>query len=182
MRVFVTGGNGFIGSVVVRRLVERGDVVRCLIRSHSQTERIDDVPFERVIGDVRDPTSLREGAAGCDAIVHLAGLSAWKDIHSPSMPEVVVGGTRNVLKAAREVDHPRVVCVSSSVAVNGTPAPVVHDESSPCTLDLTGYIYARAKRDAEAVCREAAANGLRVSIVNPGEVYGPQDTGMVTRR
>ncbi|MBV9580416.1 MAG: NAD-dependent epimerase/dehydratase family protein [Chloroflexi bacterium] len=180
MRVFVTGGNGFIGSVVVRRLVQRGDAVRCLLRARSSTRRIDDVPFERVTGDVREITSLREGISGCDAIVHLAGLSAWRDINSASMPDVVVGGTRNVLQAAQVAHHPRVVCISSSVAVNGTSAPVVHIESSPCTLDLAGYIYARAKRDAEAVCRQAALDGLAVSIVNPCEVYGPYDTGMVT--
>ena len=81
MRVFVTGGNGFIGSVVVRRMVQRGDAVRCLVRPRSNTERIDDVAFERVIGDVRDVASLIQGASGCEAIVHLAGLSAWNDIH-----------------------------------------------------------------------------------------------------
>jgi dihydroflavonol-4-reductase len=57
---------------------------------------------------------------------------------------------------------------------------VVHDETSRCTLDLTGYVYARAKREAEVLCREAAADGLPVCIVNPGEVYGPHDTALVT--
>lgn len=179
-RVLVTGGNGFIGSAVVRRLVERGTAVRCLLRPTSRTERIDDLPVEHAYGDVRDLESLRAGVRGCDAIVHLAGLSAWAEIHSPAMPEVVVGGTRNVLQAARDAGGPRVVCASSSIAVNGTPDPIVHDETSPCTLDLAGFIYARAKREAEILCRQAAAEGLPVCVVNPCEVYGPNDTGLVT--
>jgi dihydroflavonol-4-reductase len=180
MRVFVTGGNGFIGSVVVRRLTARGDEVRCLLRSASRTERIGDLRVERVYGDVRDLESLRAGANGCDAIVHLAGLSAWADIHSAAMPEIVVGGTRNILQAATAAGCRRVVYTSSSLAVNGTPDPVVHDETSPFTLDLGGYIYSRAKVEAELLCRQAAADGLPVCIVNPGEVYGPNDTGLVT--
>jgi dihydroflavonol-4-reductase len=180
VRVVVTGGNGFIGSVVVRRLVERGDEVRCLLRPTSDTQRIDDLQVERVYGDVRDLESMRAGASGCDGIVHLAGLSAWADIQSAAMPEIVVGGTRNLLQAAMDANCRRVVYTSSSVAVNGTPTPVLQDETSVCTLDLRAYIYARAKVDAERLCRQAAADGLPVCIVNPGEVYGPNDTGMVT--
>jgi dihydroflavonol-4-reductase len=180
MRTFVTGGNGFIGSAVVRRLVERGHAVRCLVRPTSDTRRIDDLPVERVIGDVRDAASLAAGLAGCDAVIHLAGLSSWNDLHSPRMDEIVVGGTRNVLDAARAAGGPRTVVVSTSVAVNGTTEPAIHDETSVLDLPLDGYVYSHAKARAEAVCREAAADGLPVVIVNPGEVFGPNDTALIT--
>src|SRR5688572_23841015 len=100
MTVLLTGGNGFIGSVVARQLVDEGRRVRCLLRETSRTERIDDLDAERVTGDVRDPESLRRAIIDCDAVVHLAGPSSWSDIASPLMPAVVVSGTRNVLDAA----------------------------------------------------------------------------------
>jgi dihydroflavonol-4-reductase len=180
MRVFVTGGNGFIGSTVVRMLVAQGHDVRCLLRPTSETSRIEDLPIERVIGDVRDATSLRTGVAGCDGVVHLAGLSSWKDIHSPLMHQVVIDGTRNLLEAVQECGGPRTVFVSSTVAINGTTSPIVHNEDNPSTLRLERYPYAGAKTKAEALCREAAASGQPVTIVNPGEVYGPQDTALIT--
>ena len=74
----------------------------------------------------------------------------------------------------------RVVFISSSVAVNGSAGPVLHDEDSPNTLDLARYRYARAKVEAEGVCRKAADDGLPIVVVCPCEVYGPNDTGLVT--
>lgn len=179
-RVLVTGANGFIGSAVVRALVQKGYRVRCLVRPTSRTARIDPLPVERVVGDVCDVESVRAALKGCGSVVHLAGISRWTEIHSPRMDGVVVGGTANVLVAARETGAPRIVFVSSAVAVNGSRRPSVHTESSPSSLDLGRYVYARAKREAEARCRQATADGLPVVIVNPGEVYGPDDTDLVT--
>src|SRR2546425_13083595 len=106
--VLVTGGNGFIGSVVVRALLGKGYRVRCLVREHSRTERIDGLPVERARGDVRDAASVRAAmGGGCGAVIHLAGISRWADIHSPRMESVVVDGTTNVLDAARAFGGPR---------------------------------------------------------------------------
>lgn len=179
-RVFVTGGAGFIGSRVTRRLVESGRPVRCLLREQSRTERLDGLEYERVEGDVRDFEAVRRGLQGCETVIHLASLSSWTDIASPAMEEVVVGGTGNVLRAAAAEPGRRMVFVSSATAVNGSRHPVVHTEESLCTLPLQEYPYPRAKRAAEALCREAAQKGLAVTIVNPTEVYGPEDTGFIT--
>src|SRR6266849_3676437 len=101
-RALVTGGNGFIGSVVVRALLGKGYRVRCLVREHSRTERIDGLPIERVRGDVCDAASVRAAIQGCGSVVHLAGISRWTEIHSPRM-ERVVGGPWG---RAREVAWP----------------------------------------------------------------------------
>jgi dihydroflavonol-4-reductase len=178
--IFVTGGNGFIGSTVVRELLERGYDVRCLLRPHSNTDRIKGLAYQTTIGDVRDMTSVDQGVHGCDGVVHLAGLSNWKDINSPLMDEVVVDGSRNVLSAAKRAGNIRMVFVSSAAAVNGSTSAVIHDERSDCTLDLRNYRYSRVKRTVEEACRTAAKAGLPVSIVNPTEVYGPNDTALNT--
>src|ERR1700733_961559 len=102
MKVFVTGGNGFIGSVGVRKLVHSGHEITCLLRAGSRTHRIDDLPVKRLLGDIRDAEKVRIGVRDCDATIHLAGLSSWSDINSPALAEVVEGGTQHVLEAASE--------------------------------------------------------------------------------
>jgi dihydroflavonol-4-reductase len=180
MKVLVTGGNGFIGSVVVKTLVREGHTVRCLLRPTSETARLDGATYERATGDVRDPASLTAALEGCEAIIHLASLSAWDQIDSPLMDEVVVGGTRNILAAARARAGTRVVFVSSILAVNGSAKPHQFDESAEWTLHDRRLSYSRAKRQAERMCREAVTAGVPVVIVNPGEVYGPNDTALIT--
>src|SRR2546426_8802694 len=180
LRVLVTGGNGFIGSVVVRALLDKGYRVRCLVREHSRIERIDGLPVEWARGEVCDAASVRAAMGGCGAVIHLAGLSRWADIQSPRMESVVVDGTTNVLDAARALGGPRTVFVSSAVAVNGSRRPVLHTEASASSLDVGRYVYARAKREAEARCRRAGAAGVPLIIVHPREGYGPDDTALVT--
>jgi dihydroflavonol-4-reductase len=180
MKVLVTGGNGFIGSVVVRLLSGEGHQVRCLLRPTSQTERITDCEYERAVGDVRDAKSVAAALDGCDAVIHMASLSAWDQIDSPLMDEVVVGGTRNLLDAAKAHPGTRVVFVSSILAVNGSPKPREFDESAEWTLRDQRLSYSRAKRKAEAMCMDAVKDGVPVVIVNPGEVYGPNDTALIT--
>ncbi len=180
MRVFVTGGNGFVGSRVVRALAAQGHPVRCLLRSQSRTHRIDRVPYERHPGDILDPASLRSGAAGCEAVIHLASLASWEQIRSPKMREVVIDGTANVLTAAREAGNLRTVFVSTAAAINGSTRPQVFDETATFELDGSRFLYAGAKHEAEALCLEAARGGLPVVVVNPVEIYGPEDDDYIT--
>ena len=131
------------------------------------------------MGDVRDAEAMSRAMEGCDAVLHLACLSAWDQIDSPLMDEVVEGGTRNVLRAAA-VQGAKVVYVSSILAVNGSEEACVFTEDDAWTLPAKNLRYSNMKRKAEALCAEFVAKGLHVVIVNPGEVYGPGDTSMIT--
>src|SRR5215470_1416134 len=158
MNVFVTGGNGFIGSVVVRTLIAAKHEVSCLLRTTSNVDRIADSPFRRIDGDVRDAASVARGMETADAVIHLASLSNWNDIDSPLMDEVVEGGTRNILAAAaarKDGARPRVVFVSSAIAVNGSNQPRLFDETAAWTTPDAKLSYARSKRSAEAMCLAA---------------------------
>ena len=179
-KIFVTGGNGFIGSRVVSHLIEQGYAVRCLLRPTSKTERIDDLDVERMMGDIRDIASLERGMRGCDGVIHLASLSNWDDIHSPLMHEVVVGGSQNVLQAAQTCGNLRTVFVSSVVAINGTKEPHIQNENSPFELNKQDYSYAFAKHEVEQRCPKAVREGLPVVIVNPAGVYGAHDTDLIS--
>lgn len=182
-RIFVTGGNGFIGSQVVRQLVTSGYTVRCLLRKTSKLDRIQDLPIEKAIGDLRHPDSLLAGMHHCDAIIHLASLSNWDDIGSPRMRSLVVEGTTHVLDAGNQCGQLPMVYVSSAAAINGSLSDTSpFDESSVFSLPQDGLGYAHAKYAAEQVCLAYAQNGYPVTIVNPAEVYGPDDIDFVTAR
>jgi dihydroflavonol-4-reductase len=180
VKVFVTGASGFIGSVVVRTLVAEGHQARCLLRPSSRTHRIDAINCDRVEGDVRDAGSVKKGMEGCHGVIHLASPSAWNEIDSALAAEVIEGGTRNVLDAAREQGGRRVVFVSSVVAINGSTEPRTFDETATFTLPDGKLKYSRCKRRAEQICGAAISDGVPVVIVNPAEVYGPEDTAMIT--
>jgi dihydroflavonol-4-reductase len=97
------------------------------------------------------------------------------------MKDVVLGGTGNVLDAARESGGPRVVFVSSAAAVGATAQPRPLDEEAAYNLDgERGLTYAQYKHQAEELCRAAVERGQDVVVVNPSEVYGPNDTALVT--
>ncbi|MDD3518128.1 MAG: NAD-dependent epimerase/dehydratase family protein [Chromatiales bacterium] len=184
MKTLVIGGNGFVGSAVVRALIAHGHAVRCLLRTTSTTGRIDDLAVERVTGDIREPASLHAALDGCDAVIHLASPSAWDQIDSPLMQAVVVDGTRNLLAALAERRARGRVCrmvyVSTAAAVNGSERPQSFDESAAFTLDERRFRYVACKREAERLCGDAVGRGQPVVIVNPAEVYGPHDHGFVT--
>lgn len=180
MNVFVTGGNGFIGSAVVRQLVASGHRVVCLLRPTSHTERIDDLPFDRAPGDVRDPAATRAAMPSCDCTIHLAAPGSWEDDESSALSEVIEGGARNVLEVAATLPSHRVVVVSSTAAINGSDTPQVFDERAEFTVRDPVLRYAHAKHRMEALAAQAFARGVPVVIVNPAEVYGPDDTSLVT--
>jgi len=180
MRILVTGGNGFIGSVVVRKLVQQGHQVRCLLRAKSDTTRISDLQFERIIGDICNLQSIDAAIDGCEALIHLASLSNWNDINSPLMDKIVIEGSKNILCSASKIPNIKLLFVSSSAAINGSKHPQIFNEDSDCTLNLTQYRYAAAKRTVEELCQLAHHEGKHVVVVNPGEVYGPNDINFIT--
>ena len=180
MRVFVTGGSGFIGPAVVRALLHRGHEVVCLLRSTSDTTRLDGLPIARAMGDVLDSESIRAAMGDCASTIHLAAPGGW-DADDPAMlRNVIETGTSNVLAAARERPGHRVVFVSSTAAINGSGRPHVFDERAPFTLRDPRLHYAHAKHRAELEALRAFGRGQQVVIVNPAEVYGPNDTALGT--
>jgi dihydroflavonol-4-reductase len=180
MRVFLTGANGFIGSAVARALVTSGHEIVCLLRETSQLDRIASLPFTRVLGDVRDVHSVRNGMRDSTCTIHLAAPGAWEQDDPALLRAVVEEGTRHVLDAAAERPGHRVVVVSSTAAVAASSRPIVFDERTPFAIPDSTLHYAIAKHRAEGIAREAFTRGVPVVIVNPAEVYGPGDTALIT--
>ena len=176
MRAFVTGGGGFIGGAVVRRLLEQGWEVTTLVRPGEATPLLDGLPVTRVTGDLADLGALRRGCEGCERVFHLAALYSfwghpWDEFYATN-----VEGTRNALHAAREAGASRIV-YTSSIATLGQPpaAGVLADEETPSGLaGMLGH-YKRSKYLAEEAARDFARHGAPVVIVNPAMAVGVGD-------
>ena len=97
MRTLVTGGTGFIGGAVVRRLLEAGHEVKALVRPGADTRQLGGLPVEQVTGDLRHPESLRRGMTGCTWVFHVAALYSFWGYRWNDFYETNVEGTRLVL-------------------------------------------------------------------------------------
>jgi len=174
-RCFVTGGTGFVGAHVVRKLIERGDRVTCLVRPTSNRRLLEGLPVDIAVGDVTEIDSLLPHFAGVDELYHIAADYRLWARDSSEIYSNNVEGTRTVLEAARMSEVPRVVYTSTvgclGLPKDGSPGtedtPVARDE-------LVGH-YKKSKYDAERVALEYAASGLDVVIVNPSTPVGPGD-------
>lgn len=175
MKAFVTGGTGFIGSAVIRRLLANGIQVRALVRPHANTIMLENLPVERCTGDLSNVSVLLEGMRGCDWVFHVAALYAywgysWEDFYQTN-----VEGTRHVLEAARNSEVKRIVYTSSIACLGTPPDGTPGNEDTPVTIrDMIGY-YKRSKFMAEEVARDFASHGLPVVIVNPAAPVGIGD-------
>ena len=179
VRVFVTGGTGFIGGEVVRQLRGRGDEVVCLVRNPEKGQKVADLGCQIAAGDLGDERAIREGMSGCDAVIHAAavyevGIPA-KD--RPAMKEANVGGTERVLGAARELKIPKVVYVST-VGIGQTHGKVI-DETYEAPEGPFTSCYEQTKWEAHQVAKRLIGEGLPCVIVQPGGVYGPGDTSSI---
>lgn len=162
----VTGAAGFLGRYLVRGLRARGDGVRAL-DLHRPDDAEPDV--EWVLADIRDADAVRRACKGVEVVHHLAALIPQRRADPETMRAVNVGGTKNILEAARAAGVRRVVFLSS-VEVFGVPKVMPCPEDGP--LAPLGE-YGHNKIAAEALCREAAAQGLEVVILRPPTIVGP---------
>jgi dihydroflavonol-4-reductase len=176
MTMLVTGATGFVGSHVARHLAAGGHAVRVLVRRDSRRQALENLPVERVEGDLRDAASLERALRGVRRVFHVAAdYRLWA--RNPSeIYESNVNGTRNLLAAAQRAGVERVIYTSTvgTIAVpragHGLP-----DESTQATLDEMIGHYKRSKFLAEQEALRFAAQGLPVVIVNPTTPVGPGD-------
>lgn len=170
MKILVTGGSGFLGTEICRRLAARGHHVRSLQRGHRSP-----VPngAEAVLGDVRDTATVTDAVRGCDAVVHTAALA---DVWGPrrDFASVNITGTANVLDACRRQGVTRLVhCSSASVVFAGKDLEGV-DESAPYPRRfLAPYPWSKAR--AERLVLAADSPGLATVSLRPHLIWGDAD-------
>jgi len=176
MKTLITGASGFIGSAVMRLLLEADHDVRAIVRPGSDRRNLDGLPVEIFEGDLQDKTSLEDAVKDCNAVFHVAAdYRLW--IPDPdNMYQTNVAGTRNLMLASAEAGVEKIV-YTSSVAVlglnkDGSPA----NEDTPISADdMIGH-YKRSKYLAEKeVTKLINENALPAVIVNPSTPLGPRD-------
>jgi nucleoside-diphosphate-sugar epimerase len=165
----ISGGAGFLGLHLARRLLADGHDVRTL-----DVVPLDDAELERSVderrGDIRDRESVRKLVDGADVVVHAAAALPIQASRE-SIRSVNVGGTENVLRAGDDAGVRRVVFISST-AVYGVPEKHPIEEDDP--LVGVGW-YGESKIDAEGLCRVAA---VETTIVRPKTFIGPERLGV----
>ncbi len=175
--VFVTGGSGFIGGALLRRLGDEGRRVRALARSPASAEAVERLGAEPVRGELADRASIAAGADGCSTAFHLAAhLGQWG-----AREDFVAGnvtGTENALAACRAAGVRRFVhCGTEAALLAGEPLRSV-DETAPVRPDSKA-LYAATKAVADQAVRAAGADGFEPMVLRPRMVWGRGDTTLL---
>lgn len=172
----VTGASGFVGSAVVRCLIRSGHRVRVLVRPTSDFRNLAKIPVDRVVGDLKDPHSLRQALKGCVYLFHVAAdYRLW--VPDPrDMYQINVRGTQEIMREALHAGIKRIIYTSSvgTLKLNGDGSAA--DENATASLtDMIGH-YKRSKLLAErAVLNMVETRGLPAVVVNPSTPVGPGD-------
>jgi dihydroflavonol-4-reductase len=175
MKTLVTGSTGFLGSSVLRELINDGREVKALIREGTTKKNIEGLDVEIAYGDLRDIESIRSALNGCDILYHVAAYYSLWDRDKQLSHEINVKGTRNILRAAKEKGLNKVVYTSTvgCIGLNEDTTPAT--ENTFFNTNTLSNDYKKSKYQAEQVALEFARGGLPVVIVNPSTPIGPRD-------
>lgn len=174
-RVFVTGGTGFVGAHVVKKLIDRGDHVVALARPRSNTSLLDGLRVDIASGDITNLDSMLWPMRGCSELYHIAAdYRLWARNPDEIYFNNVVG-TLNVMEAAMRAGVGRVVYTSTVGCLGSRDQAIPANEKTPVERDQLVGNYKKSKYDAEQTVLEYVDKGLNAVIVNPSTPVGPGD-------
>jgi len=172
----VTGATGFVGSAVVRQLVQSGHKVKALVRPTSILKNIENIPLDIVTGDLTDRVSLQKALDGCDYLFHVAADYRLWVPEPEEMYKNNVVGTRKIMQEAMKAGVRKIIYTSSVATLKLDCNKPLADENSAASLeDMIGH-YKRSKFLAEKeVLQLIETQDLPAVIVNPSAPVGPGD-------
>jgi dihydroflavonol-4-reductase len=178
MTVLVTGGAGYIGGELTKRLLGRGEEVRVLDLKVDESSHLARLGAELLKGDIRSPGDVRGALKGCDRLYHVAALFRMWQRDRRRYQDVNVEGTRNVLENALEMQISRVVYTSSAVTIGEADGQLGEENTVHRGYFLSDY--ERSKYSAEGLALDLCQRGLPLVVLNPTTVYGPGQTTHMT--
>ena len=175
MKTLVTGSTGFLGSAIVRELINDNREIKVLVRKGADTSNIDGLDVEITYGDLRDFESLEAALAGCSILYHTAAYYSLWNRDKRLIYDSNVEGTRNILQVAKNKNLEKIVYTSTvgCIGLNDNASPA--DENTPFDLNTLSNDYKKSKYQAEQVVLEFSRSGLPAVIVNPSTPVGPRD-------
>lgn len=168
MKVLVTGASGFLGSYVVRALVERGYSVVGTYRTPGRDKRVAELGARAVMMDLLDPKTIGPAVRGVDAVIHLAAYYTFvgkRELYR----KINVHGTRGLAEAALDAGVRRFICCSSTEAIGPVDNPPADETTEPNPQ----FEYGRSKLEAERELISLGQRGLEFTIIRPSGLYGP---------
>lgn len=173
-KTLVTGAAGFLGSHLTRQLVARGADVRVLLRPSSSNRAIADLPLEYMTGDLRDSASLDRALSGVRRVFHVAADYRLWSKRSQDIYDSNVGGTKNVLEAARRASVEQFVYTSTVATIAVDRAEHPNEFTDAKLEEMVGH-YKRSKWLAEKEVLAAAKQGFPAIVAMPTTPVGPWD-------
>ncbi|MBE0525017.1 MAG: SDR family NAD(P)-dependent oxidoreductase, partial [Methanosarcinales archaeon] len=172
MKVFVTGGTGFTGGHLVRRLVKEGHDVGVLARKTSNTQLLEKHGVEIITGDITDKDMVKKAVNGFDRVYHIAAMyREGGGISEKPFWDVNVEGTKNMLEASVHANVDRFIHCSTG-GVHGNISKPPANESYPYN---PGDVYQKSKLEGEKLALDYFARGLPGVVIRPTGIYGPGD-------
>jgi len=176
-KVLVTGGGGFLGKAIVRRLVDRGDQVRSLTRNFYP--ELEKMGVDQIQGDISDPETVARACDNRTIVYHVAAKpppwGRYADYHQTN-----VVGTQNVIDSCLDQNQSNLIFTSTPSVVHNGKDIEGADESMPYPKKFSGH-YAKTKAIAEQLVVKAARNKLKTIVLRPHKIWGPGDNQILTR-
>ncbi len=174
MKIFITGGTGFIGSYLVERLVSTEHELICLARETSNVQRLKELGLNIITGDVTDKNSLLEGMRGCNWVINLANIYTFWEPDKKIYTRINVDGNRNVMESALETGVEKVVHISTC-GIYGKPKDAPFNEESPVgSVRFSEYFETKYRGDLIA-WDMYEKKGLPLVVIYPCAVLGAGD-------
>lgn len=176
-KVLVTGGGGFLGRAIVRRLIDRGDDVRSLARNFYP--ELEEMGVDQVQGDISNSETVARACEDRTIVYHVAAKpppwGKYEDYHQTN-----VLGTQNIIDSCLNQNQSRLIYTSSPSVVHNGQDIEGADESMPYPKKFSTH-YAKTKAIAEQLVVKASLNKLKTIILRPHKIWGPGDNQIHTR-
>ncbi|MEM8497082.1 MAG: NAD-dependent epimerase/dehydratase family protein [Pseudomonadota bacterium] len=176
MRVFVTGGTGFIGSHTGHALLKAGHSLKLFVRNKQKAKDLFGGKIRSIaVGDIESAEDVRKAMRGCDAVIHMAAMVSTSKDDAERVYKTNLAAAENVLGQAAELGCKKIIHVSSVTALYDPSAKVLNHKSPPGKAQNA---YGRSKVDCEKFARVLQEQGAPLHITYPASVIGPDDPGL----